>query len=73
MLGSLVFEVYNHFIAISPDHVSHVPAGTWGDIFRMTAVASAITEVLGIAAGVAILVAARHAVSPPRSEAMALK
>jgi hypothetical protein len=55
MLGSLIFEVYNHFMAMSPDHVSQVPASTWGEVFRMTAVASAITEVLGLAAGVFIL------------------
>jgi hypothetical protein len=59
MLGSWIFEVYNHFVAMSPDHVSQVPAGTWGDLFRMTAVASAITEVLGIAVGVFILMAPR--------------
>jgi hypothetical protein len=59
MLGSWIFEVYNHFVAMSLDHVSQVPAGTWGDLFRMTAVASAITEVLGIAVGVFILMAPR--------------
>jgi hypothetical protein len=73
MLGSLIFEVYNHFMAMSSDHVSMVPAGTWGDIFRISAVASAITEVLGIAAGVVILVAARQALSPPKTEAVVLK
>jgi hypothetical protein len=65
MLGSLVFEVYNHFMAMSPDHVSQVPFSTWGDIFRITATASAITEVLAAAAGVAILVMIRRVVSPP--------
>jgi hypothetical protein len=55
MVGSLVFEVYKHFLAMSDDHVSQVPAGTWGDIFVITAVASAITEVLGIVAAVLIL------------------
>jgi hypothetical protein len=68
MLGSLVFEVYNHFMAISPDHVSQVPFSTWGDIFRITATASAITEVLAAAAGVAILVMIRRVVSPPVME-----
>jgi hypothetical protein len=68
MLGSLVFEVYNHFMAMSPDHVSQVPSGTWGDIFRITATASAITEVLAAAAGIAILVMARRVVSPPVME-----
>jgi hypothetical protein len=67
MLGSLVFEVYNHFMAMSPDHVSQVPAGAWGDIFRMTAVASAVTEVLGLTAGVFIFMRPRSP-SPAAAE-----
>jgi hypothetical protein len=55
MVGSLIFEGYNHFLVMSPDHVSQVPAGTWGDIFRITAVASAITEILGLAVGIFIV------------------
>jgi hypothetical protein len=55
MLGSLFFEGYHHFLAMSPDHVSQVPAGPWGDTFRFTAIASVITEVLACAAGVVIL------------------
>jgi hypothetical protein len=55
MVGSLIFEGYNHFLAMSPDHVSQVPAGPWGDTFRVTAIASVITEVLACAAGVVIL------------------
>ncbi len=55
MVGSLIFEGYNHFLVMSPDHVSQVPAGMWGNIFRMTAIASAITEVLAAAAGIVIL------------------
>src|SRR5215475_11794704 len=27
MAGALVFGVYHHFIAISPDHVAHLPEG----------------------------------------------
>ncbi|HXY35191.1 MAG TPA: hypothetical protein VEI07_13250 [Planctomycetaceae bacterium] len=73
MLGSLIFEGYNHFLAMSPDHVSQVPAGTWGDIFRVTAVASAITEVLAIAAGVVILAMARRIHLSPATERVALE
>jgi hypothetical protein len=65
MLGSLIFEGYNHFLVMSPDHVSQVPAGTWGDIFRITAVASAITEVLAGAAGIVILGTTQRAVTAP--------
>jgi hypothetical protein len=55
MVGSLIFEGYHHFLAMSPDHVSQVPAGPWGDTFRFTAIASVITEVLACAAGGVIL------------------
>jgi hypothetical protein len=55
MIGSLVFEVDHHFLVMSEDHVSQVPAALWGDIFRITAVASAITEVLVCVAAVVIL------------------
>jgi len=55
MVGSLIFEGYHHFLAMSPDHVSQVPAGPWGDTFRVTAIVSVITEVLACAAGVVIL------------------
>jgi hypothetical protein len=27
MAGSLIFGAYNHFIVITPDHVSHLPPG----------------------------------------------
>jgi hypothetical protein len=65
MVGSLIFEGYNHFLVMSPDHVSQVPAGTWGDIFRITAVASVITEILGFAVGIFIVSAARRAIVSP--------
>ncbi len=61
-----------HFLVMSPDHVSEVPAGVVGDIFRITAVASAITECLAIAAGLWILIAARRRASSPTSESMAI-
>jgi hypothetical protein len=67
MVGSLIFEAYNHFLVMSPDHVSQVPAGTWGEIFRVTAVASAITEVLAAAAGIVILVQIRRATPVDRA------
>jgi hypothetical protein len=73
MVGSLVFEGYHHFLAMSPDHVSQVPAGPWGDTFRITAVASAVTEGLALAAGLVIIARARRAESPPASQGMAPK
>jgi hypothetical protein len=65
MVGSLIFEGYHHFVAMSPDHVSQVPAGPWGDTFRVTAIASVITEVLACAAGILILSTARRAMTMP--------
>ncbi len=66
MVGSFAFELYNHFLVMSEDHVSMVPAGTWGDIFRVTAVASAVTEVLaGIAALVILGFGARTMATSP--------
>jgi hypothetical protein len=47
MLGSLVFELYNHYMVMSPDHVSQMPEGLWGRIFQATAAATAILEAVG--------------------------
>ncbi len=55
MLGSLVFEVYNHFVAMSADNVSEVPAGHWGEIFKLTAVSTAILEAAGCLAAIYLL------------------
>lgn len=38
MTGSLLFGGYKHFIQMSPDHVSQIPEGTMGMIFKVTAV-----------------------------------
>lgn len=58
MMGALVFGVYNHFIAISPDHVSHVSVmspASWAIVFQVTAVLLALTEAIGIVVGVTML------------------
>jgi hypothetical protein len=47
MLGSLVFELYNHYMVMSPDHVSQIPDSFWGHMFRTTAAANAILEAAG--------------------------
>ena len=47
MLGSLVFELYNHYMVMSPDHVSQIPAGSWGHVFQITAAATAVLEAAG--------------------------
>ena len=51
MLGALVFGIYNHFILISPDHVSQIPATSWGKVFQITAVLLVISETLGVGVG----------------------
>jgi hypothetical protein len=73
MLGSILFEVYHHFLVMSDDHVSQVPAGAWGEIFRVTAVLSLITEVLACAAALVILWTARQPRSGPISDGRSLK
>ena len=51
MAGACLFGLYYHFVVPSPDHVAHVPAGFWGDLFRMTAVVLALSEALGSVLG----------------------
>ena len=52
MAGSLIFGVYFHYVAISPDHVSHLPPGESQGVFRITALLLAVTETLGIVVSV---------------------
>lgn len=52
MGGALVFGVYFHYLAISPDHVSHLPAGDAQGTFRLTALLLAITEAIGLLIGI---------------------
>lgn len=63
MFGSFVFGVYYHFIADTIDHVAHVahlePA-FWSQMFRLTSYLLAITELLGSAVGVMLLVGRRQ-------------
>jgi hypothetical protein len=51
MAGSMVFGVYHHYVAVSPDHVSHLPPGDWQGAFRRTALLLAVTESFGLAVG----------------------
>ena len=55
MLGSLVFGVYHHYAAVSPDHVSHLPPGDAQDLFRVTAALMVMVQAAGtIVAAVAL-------------------
>lgn len=54
MAGSLVFGLYNHYVANSPDHVSHVALSadtTWATIFQVTAALLAGLEAFGCLVG----------------------
>ena len=62
MAGSLVFGAYFHYVAISPDHVSHLPPGDAQGMFRVTAMLLAVTEILGLVVG--LLGLRRFQVSP---------
>ena len=58
LAGALFFGVFNHFLAISPDHVSRVaelPQKTWTLVFQITAVLLALAEAFGIWAGMRVL------------------
>jgi hypothetical protein len=50
--GSLLFGIYNHFIVISPDHVSQVTFAGWGLFFQITAILILIVDGLGCGIGV---------------------
>ena len=50
MAASLVFGVINHFVIISPDHVSQV-APEWRSKFTASAVLLVVTEAAGVVAG----------------------
>jgi len=51
MFGSLIFGVYYHYVAVSPDYVSHLPPGDAQGLFRTTALLLLLTELLGLVAG----------------------
>jgi len=58
LAGALVFGIWNHFVAISHDHVSHLPiTGTpgWRILFQATAILLVPTEGLGCWAALRLL------------------
>src|SRR5262245_10690560 len=50
MAGALIFGFVNHFVLISPDHVSHV-AVDWRPLFTASAVLLVVSELIGVVAG----------------------
>jgi hypothetical protein len=55
MVGSLLFGLYHHFLAVSPDHVHSQPPSAWGTTFVLTAYLLIITEAIGTYMGVHFL------------------
>lgn len=47
MAGAILFGIYNHFLVISSDHVSHVAFTGWGWLFQSTAILTLIVDGLG--------------------------
>jgi hypothetical protein len=45
--GSLLFGVYNHYIVISPDHVSQISFTGWSLLFQVTVVLILIVDGFG--------------------------
>ena len=48
LAGSLFFGLYYHYVAISPDHVAHLPPGPQQGRFQLTAALLAISELFGV-------------------------
>ena len=51
MAGSLVFGIYWHYLAESPDNVAHLHEGTLPALFRATALLLVVSEVGGVVIG----------------------
>jgi len=68
MLGSLLFELYNHYLVMSPDHVSQIPPEFWGRVFQATAAATATLEAAGCALAVYFLAGPLRPDSHPDSD-----
>lgn len=52
MTGSLLFDLYNHFAVVSPDHFSQIPPTNLGVLFQVTAILLAVSEGIGIGVSV---------------------
>jgi hypothetical protein len=60
MFGSLLFGLYHHFLAVSPDHIHSQPPSAWGITFVLTAYLLLITEAIGTYVGVHFLLIAKE-------------
>jgi len=55
LFGSLLFGLYHHFLAVSPDHIRSQPLDAWGTTFVLTPYLLLITEAIGTYVGVHFL------------------
>jgi hypothetical protein len=60
MFGSLLFGLYHHFLAVSPDHIHSQPPSAWGITFVLTAYLLLITEAIGTYVGAHFLLIAKE-------------
>jgi diacylglycerol kinase len=67
MLGSLLFELYNHYMAMSPDNVTQVPHDGWGRVFEATAAATIVLEAAGCLIALYLLIGPLRAAGLARS------
>ncbi len=47
LFGAILFGFYNHYVVISPDHVSQVAFAGWGVLFQLTAILILLIDGLG--------------------------
>jgi len=51
MAAAFVFGVYYHYVAVSPDHVGHLPPGDARGLFRTSALLVGVSQALGVVVG----------------------
>jgi hypothetical protein len=54
MGAALVFGVYHHYLVANPNNIVAVPAGQWKLSFMVTAAGVALTDTIGVLAGVGL-------------------
>ena len=55
MGAAFLFGLINHFIVISPDHISQTPPGIWQAAFAWSAAITAALQLASVAVGAALL------------------
>lgn len=55
MGAAFLFGLINHFLVMSPDHISQTPAGIWQAPFAWSAAITGALQLLSVVVGVALL------------------